>query len=86
MKWILLDVKHTRDEQLVRDRQHSFTKSRLFLTYLVAFCDGVMAPVDKGRAADVVCLDLCEALDMVPHHILSLRWRDVGLKAGLFGV
>jgi len=32
---------HMRNERVIKDSQHSFTKGRSYLTYLVAFCDGV---------------------------------------------
>lgn len=41
------------------------------MTSQVPFCYEVTTPVDKGRTVDIVYLDFCKALDMVPHNILS---------------
>ena len=43
----------------------------------MAFSDGVMTLVDKGKVSDVIYLDLCKAFDMVLHCILTSRWRTV---------
>jgi len=37
--------------------------------------------VDKEQATDVI--DFCKGLDVVPHNILGLNWRDMGLVDAL---
>lgn len=66
------------NKEVIGDSQQRFTEDRLCLTNLIAFYD--VALVSKGRATDIINLDLCKIFNTVSHCILVSKLEINGFN------
>ncbi|KAJ7410391.1 hypothetical protein BTVI_53542 [Pitangus sulphuratus] len=76
-------LRHMENNEVIGDSQHVFTKGKSCLGNLVVFYNGVTEVVDKGRATDIIYLDLCKAFDVLVSKLESHSDMDSGIKCTL---
>ena len=72
-------MKHLEENHLLSPHQHGFRSNKSCLTQLLEYLHFVEEMTDNGDCVDAVYLDCSKAFDTVPHDLLLLKLKCVGI-------
>ena len=72
-------MKHLEENHLLSSHQHGFRSNKSCLTQLLEYLHFVEEMTDNGDCVDAVYLDCSKAFDTVPHDLLLLKLKCVGI-------
>ena len=72
-------MEHLEENDLLSPHQHGFRSNKSCLTQLLEYLHFVEEMTDNGDCVDAVYLDCSKAFDTVPHDLLLLKLKCVGI-------
>ena len=71
---------HLELNNILSDFQHGFRAKRSCETQLITFWDEIVKNSNSGGQTDVIIMDFSKAFDVVPHNLLFLKLRYLGIS------
>ena len=71
---------HLELNNILSDFQHGFRAKRSCETQLITFWDEIVKHSNSGGETDVIIMDFSKAFDVVPHNLLFLKLRYLGIS------
>ena len=73
-------MRHLDNKQLIKPSQHGFLPGRSCRSNLLEFLERVTDDTDRGNNTDIAYLDFAKAFDKVPHAILLVKLKALGVN------
>ena len=71
---------HLELNNILSDFQHDFRAKRYCETQLITFWDEIVRNSNSGGQTDVIILDFSKVFDVVPHNLLFLNLKYLGIS------
>ena len=73
-------LRHLDNKQLIKPSQHGVLPGRYCQSNILEFLERVTDDTDRGNNTDVAYLDFAKAFDKVPHAILLVKLKALGVN------